>query len=710
MRRTVKILLSPLAIACLVAGLPISSDGQAQVSGIRYAVTDLGTLGGSSSEAWGINDAGQVVGRADIPPTPVAAFYHAFLYDNGVMTDLGTINCVGQNSWAYDINDAGQIVGWTCSSYRNRAFLRSGGVMVDLGTLGGTHSVAFGINHAGHVVGTAATTGDATQHAFLYDGVEMHDLGTLVPNQQSSIAYDINDTGNVVGSGEGTPPPQRFPHAFLYKDGLMTDLTPGPVCCSWAAGINNADKVVGQAFDSAFLYSSGTMTNLGNLPNAAHSEAIDINNHDQIVGRTALGYAYWHAFRYENGVMIDLNDHIPDNPEWDLNVATAINDAGQIVGYGTIGGRTHAFLLTPVPTAVNDEYATGPEVPLIVPAPGVLANDTNVGTGWMVAEVVAPPAHGTLVLNSDGGFTYTPASGYIGPDTFTYRAANVHAPSGVATVSLSVTIPRPGALAVQSVEANLVTLRWSPPPAGPILTGHSVEGGVNPGEVLAAIPTGSPNPIYTFVAPAGSFYVRVHALYGPVKSAPSNEIRLFVNVPVRPSPPVNLVSAVNGSTVNLSWRNTFGGGAPRGVILEALLGATVFPFSLGLTESFAIGGVPAGTYTVRVRTFNAAGSSDPSNEVVVTAPSVCSGPPGPPANFLSYNVGRTIYVMWDPPITGSAATVYDVIVTGAYVGSLSTASRTLSGTVGPGSYSLSVAARNTCGTSAATPPQTVVIP
>jgi len=664
-------------------------------------------LGGSNSEAWGINNAGQIVGRAHIPPTPTAAFYHAFLYENGVMTDLGTIGCVGENSWAYDINDAGQIVGWTCSSYRNRAFLRSGGVMVDLGTLGGTGSSGRGINNVGDVVGSAAIAGDASAHAFLYRNGVMQDLGTI-GGAAWSEAYDINDDGNIVGFSEIRPLPNREPHAFLYSGGVMSDLFPGSACCSWALDINDAAKIVGQALDRAFLYSSGTMTDLGNLPNAAHPEAIGINNHDQIVGRTALGYAYWHAFRYENGVMIDLNDHIPDNPEWDLNVATAINDAGQTVGYGTVDGRTHAFLLTPVPTAVNDEYETGAEVPLIVPAPGVLANDTNVGTGWMVAEVVAPSAHGTLVLNSNGGFTYTPAPGYIGPDTFTYRAANVHAPSGVATVSLSVTAPPPGALVVQSVEGNLVTLRWSPPPAGAIPTGYSVEGGVNPGEVLAAFPTG-PNPVYTFAAPAGSFYLRVHALYGPVKSAPSNEIHLDVNVPVRPSPPVNLVSAVDGSTVNLSWRNTFGGGAPRGVILEARLGATVFPFSLGLTETFVIGDVPAGTYTVRARTFNAAGSSDPSNEAVVTVPGVCSGPPGPPANFLSYNVGRTIYVMWDPPITGSAATVYDVIVTGAYVGSFSTASRMLSGTVGPGSYSLSVSARNTCGTSAATPPQTVAI-
>jgi len=170
------------------------------------------------------------------------------------------------------------------------------------------------------------------------------------------------------------------------------------------------------------------------------------------------------------------------------------------------------------------------------------------------------------------------------------------------------------------------------------------------------------------------------------------------------------VSVVDGSTVALSWRNTYAGGAPRGVLLEARIGSAVFPFSLGLTDTFVVGAVPAGVYTVLVRAVNAAGASDPSNEVVVTVPGVCSGPPGPPTNFLAYNVGRTIFITWDPPATGSAATVYDVIVAGAYVGSFSTAGRTLSGTVEPGSYSLSVQARNTCGASGATPAQTVVIP
>ena len=71
-----------------------------------YHFTDLGTLGGASSAAWGINDAGQVVGEA----TTASGVQNAFLYSGGVMSDLGTLG--GQYSVAYGINSAGQVVGY----------------------------------------------------------------------------------------------------------------------------------------------------------------------------------------------------------------------------------------------------------------------------------------------------------------------------------------------------------------------------------------------------------------------------------------------------------------------------------------------------------------------------------------------------------------------------------------------------------------------
>jgi VCBS repeat-containing protein len=75
---------------------------------------------------------------------------------------------------------------------------------------------------------------------------------------------------------------------------------------------------------------------------------------------------------------------------------------------------------------------------LTVATRGVLANDTDPEGSSLTAQVDAGPSHGTLSLNPNGSFTYTPAANYIGPDSFTYRASDGTATSSVATVSLNV--------------------------------------------------------------------------------------------------------------------------------------------------------------------------------------------------------------------------------------------------------------------------------
>ncbi len=267
----------------------------------------------------------------------------------------------------------------------------------------------------------------------------------------------------------------------------------------------------------------------------------------------------------------------------------------------------------------------------------------------------------------------------------------------------------PEGLVASSVAGNVVTLRWTIPSAEPILTGFVLEGGVSPGEVLASIPTGSAAPTFTFAAPAGSFYVRVHALNDTARSAASNEIRIHVNTPVVPSAPANLLGLVNGSTLALAWTNTYTGGAPTSLVLD-VSGAITTSVPLGVSETFSFAGVPGGTYTLSVRAQNAAGSSPPSNLVTLTFPGVCSGPPGTPADVVAYRVGQTVFVTWSPAAGGPAPTSYLLGVTGAFAGGFATTGRALSGTVGPGSYTLSVIAVNPCGASAASPPQTVVVP
>ena len=270
-------------------------------------------------------------------------------------------------------------------------------------------------------------------------------------------------------------------------------------------------------------------------------------------------------------------------------------------------------------------------------------------------------------------------------------------------------ISPPTLLTVSSIVGNLVTFRWSGPASGPQPTEYILEGGLNPGELLASLPTGSPFPIYTVAVPNGSFYVRMHAASGVLRSAASNEIRIHVNVPVPPSAPANLLGLVDGSTLALAWRNTYAGAAPTSLVLD-VSGSIVASLPLGFSDAFSFVGVPGGTYTLALRAQNAGGTSPPSNAVTLAFPGLCSGPPLPPADVLAYRRGSTVSVEWAPWTSGPAPTAYMLNVTGSFVGSIPTSRRTMSGTVGPGSYNLSVVATNPCGASASTPPQTIAVP
>jgi probable HAF family extracellular repeat protein len=317
-----------VGVALAVGVLCQQPGAQAQdaIVAPTYTVKDLGTLGGPSSFALGINDAGQVVGYSSTSE----GVSHAFLYDlkaSPKMQDLGTL---GGHSSASDINDAGQVVGSSDTSncsvagcvtdYHAFLYERSATPqMQDLGTLGvGTlgginNSVAFSINDAGQVVGGASTSSDS-YHAFLYERSatpEMQDLGTL--GGDYSDAYGINDAGQVVGVSASASS-SSFNHAFLYE----RSATP-------------------------------QMQDLGTLGGNT-AEAHDINDAGQVVGVSTTSSGSFHAFLHDRSAtpkMQDLNSLIRPNSGWSLEEARAINQRGQIVGLGERNGHNHAFLLTP---------------------------------------------------------------------------------------------------------------------------------------------------------------------------------------------------------------------------------------------------------------------------------------------------------------------------------------------------------------------------
>jgi probable HAF family extracellular repeat protein len=217
----------------LVVGWDTNSHGfvwtPSTPNGTTGNMTDLGAVGplpgaGTYSDAYGINDAGQVVGST----TTATSFRQAYVWQNGVMTDLN----VGSESEGYGINGRGQVVGMMFIGAGQEPFLWTPGVpngntgsFVHLGVAG----YAFAINDPGQVAGFFTTpTGS---HGFLWTPTtpngssgSMVDLGTLgvLPNGGAgSVARGVNDKGQVVGfsfTAAGDI------HAFLWERGTMRDL------------------------------------------------------------------------------------------------------------------------------------------------------------------------------------------------------------------------------------------------------------------------------------------------------------------------------------------------------------------------------------------------------------------------------------------------------------------------------------------------------
>jgi probable HAF family extracellular repeat protein len=297
---------------------------------VPYRLTELGTLGGTSSTATALNGSGQVTGFSS---TPGNAGVHAFLWDGTTLQDLGALGFT--SSWGYAINASGQVTGTTQTddSFYGHAFLWDGAAMLDLGTLGGGSSSGHAINTAGQVTGLAhlAPPDDADYHAFLWDGSTMLDLGTL--GGESSSGLDIDDSGRVTGSAQISTGPFR---AFLWDGNTLQNLgTQGDGGASHGRAISASGKVTGPAGNHAFLWNGTRMRDLGVL-DGLYSVGNAINRAGQVTG--LLGYPgtdtdpeptqpfVWdgtamHKIGYLSSCLFAYGEGL------------AINPAGQVTGY-----------------------------------------------------------------------------------------------------------------------------------------------------------------------------------------------------------------------------------------------------------------------------------------------------------------------------------------------------------------------------------------
>lgn len=322
-----------LAVAIAASGMAMAQDN-ARVAHAKplkrqaqWTLIDVGTLGGPGSYGAALNNAGVVVGCADV----AGAGTHAFVYQAGSIRDLGTgTGSADGNSCALAVNEKGLIAGRSASG---ELVEWKDGAVVPLGIKGNVND----IDSAGTVVGSI-NDGTATR-AFMYKDGVVTDLGNLGTDASaSSSANAINDRGQVVGNSNN--------HAFLYENGAMRDLGTLGGSSSIAKGIDDHGDVVGMSGDARGtptpFISNGVMQA---LPAPSYSAAIAINNRGQVIGSGEGIYGYL----LDNGAVTRL-DTIPavQAKGWRHLEPTGINDRGWIVGTAmTPTGDLRAFLLVP---------------------------------------------------------------------------------------------------------------------------------------------------------------------------------------------------------------------------------------------------------------------------------------------------------------------------------------------------------------------------
>ena len=389
------------AALCGVLGATLIAPVAVAAPPPSYTIVDLGAPTGYSI-GYGINEAGVVVGHLETPTFSV----EAARWDAGLPAFLDSLGAGG--TLARAVNESGVAAGEAYDGLGGvHAVVWTGTAVTDLGVLAGNYSTAFGINDLGEVAGEGQSA-TPFNHAIKWDGTSWIDLGVL-SGGDSSHGRGINNAGQVVGDSEIEPGGNA--HAVIWTGTTPLDLgtLPGDTYSNGVA-INQAGHAVGRSLGRpgggqfGFFWDGTSLTEIPMLDGGTFVEVGGMNDLDQVVGRAdQFGGAYQTAFLWEasTGQMTDLQTLLPSGSGWALHQAFAINNAGQITGYGVHDGVLRAFLMTPAATpaptdTVVEDVPAGGTITTDVGAPGATPEDP-------ITTTIEAPIGGAVVIREGIG-------------------------------------------------------------------------------------------------------------------------------------------------------------------------------------------------------------------------------------------------------------------------------------------------------------------
>ena len=334
-----------LVLAGLLAAVLVAPGASAAVCVHSvYTISELPGLGGPVTQAVAIAENGEVAGWG----LDSAWVSHALRWSSGQVTSLSSATSTGSGISSNGVVAGSQSGrrGSTANTWSPATTLRA-----PRGSIG---AQASDVNDNGLAVGWSANSiGDTV--AVRWDGTRATILAAGAGAPSISLAFAVNDAGTIVGRGDFATAP--FRRALSWSGTSMTTLKSLGDGVDSATAISQSGLITGAGLSPvdakfhAVVWSGATVTDLG-LFGSAPTQGYGVNSCGTVVGEAVVSVVdeiteavIWQG----GGQAVALEALLPAAHGWDLHIARAVNDAGQIVGYGFRFGQSglRAFLMTP---------------------------------------------------------------------------------------------------------------------------------------------------------------------------------------------------------------------------------------------------------------------------------------------------------------------------------------------------------------------------